>query len=495
MRGAGAPLSITPNILAYAVLALSPVAVWVLYDRLDAGRALIWTVIGSYLLMPPLLAFDLPMVPDLDKDTLPPLAATVITVLQLHRRVSPWPESRVGQLLLIVFVASPFVTVMVNPDPIPILYADDIPGMRPYDSFATVATQVLYLLPMFLARRDLATTAALRSLLQVLVLTGLLYSVPMLFEVRFSPQLNRWIYGYFQHDFSQTIRFGSFRPVVFTPHGLWMAFYALLCLLAAAVFLREGPAEARPRQLLAFLWLGMMLYLCKSFGPAAYALAGLGLLLLFPVRLQILAAGVIACIVILYPLLRGLHLVPVLDILDFARSLSAERAWSLEYRLINEEQLLSRAAEHPWFGWGGYGRNLIHDPLTGQLWTVPDGYWIIVIGQNGWLGYVAEFGLLCLPLWLLAREALARGARLSREVGAVALMLAFNLADLLPNATIIPLTWLMVGALLGHAEGLRRARRAGSESLRKRGRIVAADGILPVPAACRPDDEDCQERG
>lgn len=449
---------ITPNLFAYAVLASWPLVVWALYQRLDAGRALIWTVVGAYLLLPPLVVFDLPMVPDLDKDTLPPLAAAVIGALALHRRLSPWPESRIGRLLLLVFVASPFVTVMMNPDPIPIRYGDDIPGMRPYDSLATVGTQVLYLLPMFLARRDLANTAALRDLLKVLVLTGLLYSIPMLFEVRFSPQLNRWIYGYFQHDFSQTIRFGSYRPVVFTPHGLWMAFYALLCLLAAAVFLREGPAEARPRQLLVFLWLGLMLYLCKSFGPAAYALAGLGLLLVFPVRLQILAAATIAGIVILYPLLRGLHLVPIWDILDFVRGLSPDRAWSFEFRIRNEEELLTRAAEHAWFGWGGYARNLIHDPLTGKLWTVPDGYWIIVIGQDGWVGYVAEFGILCLPLWLLAHESFRRGMRPPRELGAVALMLAFNLADLLPNATLIPLTWLMAGALFGNVEGLRRAR-------------------------------------
>ncbi|MGA0541411.1 hypothetical protein [Neotabrizicola sp. VNH66] len=465
---------ISPNPLAYAVLAFWPYVVWKLYTRMDAGRALIWTVVAAYLLLPPLTKFDLPLIPDLDKDTLPALSALIILVFILREKVSFLPQSWLGRGLLAMFVLAPFVTVVMNPDAIPIQLAPDIPGMRLYDSFSTVATQILYILPMVLARRDLATPQALRDLLKVLVLTGLLYSIPMLLETRISPQLNRWIYGYFQHDFSQTIRFGGYRPVVFTPHGLWLAFYALLCLLAAAVFLREGPAEARPKQLAAVLWLAFVLYACKSFGPAAYAMAGLPLIFLAPPRLQIMVAGLVAMVVIAYPLLRGLHLVPIWDLLHFVTGINAERAWSLEYRLNNEELLLARAAERPWFGWGGYARNFIHDPVTGRAWTVADGHWIIRIGQFGWLGYIAEFGLLCLPLWLLLREAFARGAAIPPVVGAVALMLAFNLADLLPNATIVPLTWLMAGALLGQAEELKRAR-----ALRRAEAQVAR--VLPAP--------------
>jgi hypothetical protein len=39
------------------------------------------------------------------------------------------------------------------------------------------------------------------------------------------------------------------------------------------------------------------------------------------------------------------------------------------------------------------------------------------------------------------------------------LILAANLLDLLPNATLIPFTWLMAGALLGEAERLALLRR------------------------------------
>lgn len=457
---------ITPNLLAYAVLLAWPFVVWQFYRRLDAGRALIWTVLGAYLILPPRTVVNFPVVPDFDKDTLPPLAAALITTFILQKRLQILPESRIARLLIGLFVLAPFVTVLTNPDPIPILQADDIPGMRLYDSLAVVATQALYVLPMFLARRDLARPEAMRHLLFALVVGGLAYSVPMILESRLSPQLNRWVYGYFQHDFAQTIRFGGFRPMVFLPHGLWLAFFAFMCLAAAGFFLRMGPAEVRPRQLAAVVWLAFTLYVAKSFGPGAYAMAALPLILLAPPRWQIHVASAVAVVVIVYPLLRGAHLVPVERILDFVEGLSSERAWSLQFRLMNEEELLARAAERPLFGWGGYARNFIHDPVTGRALTVSDGAWVIQIGQYGWLGYLAEFGLLCLPLWLLSREALSRRAEITPQVAVVALILGCNLADLLPNATLVPLTWLMAGALLGQAEQLRHARHLRRVSAR-----------------------------
>lgn len=452
---------IQPTLFAIYMLLSWPLVVWFLYSRLDPGRALIWTVLGGYLFLPPLLRLDLPVVPDIDKDTLPALSALVVTALMLKQRLSIWPDGRIGRVLMAMFLLSPFFTVLTNGDPV-IMGVAYLPGMHIYDSIAAVANHLLYILPLYLARRDLATPQALRALVQALVLGGLVYSLPMLLEVRLSPQLNVWLYGYFQHEFSQTIRFGGFRPVVFLPHGLWVAFFALMCLAAAAVFLREGPAEARPRQLVAFLWLGMALVLCKSFGPLAYAMILLPLIFFASPRGQAAVAALAVAVVIAYPLLRGAHLVPVETIVGFFKGLSADRAGSLAFRIFNEEELLARAAERPWFGWGGYARNLLHDPATGEIATIPDGAWIIQIGTYGWLGYLAEFGLLALPVVLLAREALARGAAaVSPHAAALSLIFAFNLVDLLPNATLVPLTWLIGGAVLGHAEALARARKAG----------------------------------
>jgi len=449
-----------PNLIAYLVLLCWPLVAWQLYTRLDPARALIWTILAGYLVLPPLTRIDFPVVPDFDKDTLPALTALALSVFLLRDRVAFLPSGWLGRLLILLFVLSPFATVLTNADPIPI-EDGDIPGMRVYDSIAAVANHVIYALPLFLGRRYLATPQAARALLAALVAAGLVYSLPMLIESRVSPQMNVWIYGFFQHDFFQTIRQGGYRPVVFLPHGLWVAMFTLMCLAAAAVFLRMGPAEARPKQMLVFLYLAFMLVVCKSAGVVVYAMAMVPLILLAPRRLQLLVAALVAVVVMAYPLLRGAQLVPLDAILDYSRGLSAERAWSLQFRIENEEVLLARAGERPWFGWGGYARNFPHDPITGRTLNIADGAWIIQIGTYGWLGYLAEFGLLCLPLWLLGREAVVqRSAAFTPELAGLALIFAFNMLDLLPNGTLVPLSWLIAGALLGHAEALRAARKA-----------------------------------
>ena len=453
-----------PNGIAYLMLLVWPVIALVLYQRLPPMRALIWAILGAYMLLPPIAKFDLPAVPDFDKFSIANLCALAFTLFVLKARVSVLPRAWVGRGLVALFVLTPFATSITNPDPIPIV-TGDVPALRVYDSVAYISSQLIALIPFFLARRYLGTPEGMRVMVGAMVTAGLIYSLPMLVESRLSPQINIWVYGFFQHDFSQTIRGGGFRPVVFMPHGLWVAFFALMAAVSALVMLRQSVAADRHWRLLIWLYLMMVLVLCRSAGPQIYALGLTPLVVVAPRRVQVLVAALMAVLVITYPLLRGAHLVPIYDIVDFAEKLNPERADSLRYRTDNEEALLARAMEKPWFGWGGYGRNLILDPYSGRILTVPDGGWVIVLGAYGWSGYIAQFGLLVLPLVLLGREALlGRAAALSPWGTAVALIYAANLVDLLPNNTLIPFTWLMAGALLGWAEVLALARRADRQA-------------------------------
>ncbi len=450
-------MEVSASPVAYLALIAWPVIAWQLFVRLDRARALIWAILLPYLFLPPVVNFNFPVVPDLDKVSIPNLCAALFVVLAWKERIPLLPDGWAGRALIGLFVLSPFLTVLTNADPLP-LRQGAIPGMSIYDSVASVANQAIALIPFFLARRFLATPAAMRALLQALVVAGLVYSVPMLIEARLSPQLNVWVYGFFQHDFSQMIRMGGFRPIVFLQHALWAALFALICAMAAAAILREGPAALRPRQLAVFVYLLFILAITRSLGPFIYAAVFLPLVLLLPPRWLVLTAAVLAGIVIAYPALRGAGLVPMDRILEWAFAISRERGLSLQFRTTNEEILLAHAAQRPWFGWGGYARNLIHDPVTGRITTISDGHWIIVIGIYGWTGYLAEFGLLTLPLFLLSREVWR--APVGLATAAVALILAVNLVDLLPNATLIPFTWLICGALLGRAEAMASDRRA-----------------------------------
>lgn len=461
VRDVKAPYSVsTPNAFAYLMIALWPFVTWALWRRLDAGRALIWTILAGYLALPPLTSLNLPVIPDLDKVSIPNLMALFCAIFLLKDKISFLPNSFIGKLLILLYVLSPFGTVLTNSDP---LFFDlaTIRGMRLYDSVAAVTNQAIVLLPFFLARKYLGSAQGIRAILAALIAAGLVYSVPMLIESQLSPQLNIWIYGFFQHDFFQTIRQGGYRPVVFLPHGLWVAFFALMCLLSAVIVLRQAAPEMRPKALLVVGYLFAMLIVCKSAGPMVYALGAVPLIMVVNARIQCAVAAALACVVILYPLLRGAHIVPLDYILQLADGLSADRAASLRFRFENEELLLTRALEQPLFGWGGYGRNFLHNSITGQTANIADGAWIIVLGIYGWTGYLAEFGLTALPLFLLGREVfLQKNAAFSPYVAGLAVILAANMVDLLPNATHIPFTWLMSGALLGEVERMAQLRKS-----------------------------------
>lgn len=445
---------VSANPLAYLMLLIWPIVARQLYVRLDPARALIWTLLAGYLLLPPVLAINLPAVPDFTKYTVPSLSALLCVWLVLKDRVQLDPVNWVLRALMLVYVLSAFGTVLTNTEPL-VFVLDTIPGMKIYDSLSNVATQLIALLPFVLARKYLSGETELKLVVQALVAAGLAYSLPMLLEAAVSPQINVWVYGYFQHDFFQTIRAGGYRPVVFLPHGLWVAFFAMMCAAAAAAIFRALPPEERPKQFAILLYLGVMVLVCKSAGAILFTVLAVPILMFANRRLIVILAALIACVVLIYPILRGAHLVPLDTILEFAARISDDRAASLDFRITNEELLLNHAAEKPLFGWGGFNRSFLHDPISGRTTVIADGAWIIVLGISGWAGYIASFGLLAAPLIRLGWRALRGGAVvISPFAAALALILAFNLLDMLPNATEIPFTWAMAGALFGYAERL-----------------------------------------
>lgn len=478
-----------PNALATLMLVIWPIVIWRLYLALPPGRALIWSLLGAYLLLPPPpAAIDFPLMPALDKTSLPNLAILIVAafVLRGKDRLHLMPDSIVARLLLVVFVLSPIATVFTNPEPL-IFTENFIRGLYLQDAIAQPINRFILVIGFLMARQYLTTREDQRDLLVALVIAGLAYSLPILMEVRLSPQLNNWVYGYFQHLFSQTIRQGGYRPMVFLYHGIWLAYFVLTCLLAALAVWRADQSTSRAKYMIAAFYLCAVLVLCKTLATLVYAGAAGVLILLLSTRMQVKIAALLALITLAYPVLKSADLVPTEAILSQAEAISAERAHSLAFRFENEDILVERAFLKPWFGWGIWGRNHIHDPDTGFITSVSDGYWVIVIGVWGWAGYIAQFGLMSLPIFLVWRELrgvsrlekdrFERGASyalmdtthmqkdedrgLSPYLGPLALMLGFNLIDLLPNATLTPTTWLIAGTLFGHAERLARRRKEG----------------------------------
>ncbi|MFT6674475.1 MAG: hypothetical protein ACJAVM_000658 [Sulfitobacter sp.] len=452
-----------PNGIAYLMLLIWPLVCLALFRKLPLQRALIWSVLGGYLALPPLTEFNLPLVPAMDKVSIPNLSVLLILLFSLKEKLNIWPQTWIGRLLVAGLVLSAIPTVMTNGDPIlfevlrnadPIVFiVDQLPGQSIRDVGSVLIAQVLTLVPFLLARQFLADEKGLHEILLALMIGGLIYSIPSLIEIRLSPQMNVWIYGFFQHSFEQMMREGGFRPIVFLPHGLWLALFVVSSLIAAAALVRTTPPEGRLKALLIVGYLGVLLVLCKSLASLAYGLVLTPIALLVPGRWQIRLAVVFAVVAVGYPMLRNFDVVPTHAILAQAEEISAERAQSLGYRFDNEDQLLVRAAEKPLFGWGGWGRSLVRDDESGEILSIPDGRWIIVFGTFGWLGYICEFGLLALPLLLMGLYVHRRGDQdMSPYVAPLCLILGITLIDMLLNATLTPVTWLTAGAIMGHAE-------------------------------------------
>ena len=239
-----------PNAFAFFVLFTWPLVTFALLRVLPRGRALIACLIIGYLFLPPPPAgLDLPAMPPLTKETIPNLSLAVLALLLWRPGLSIIPDSPVVRGLIVMFLLSPFATVITNTEPV-YYGAIGLPGLQLKEAVSLLVQQAILIVPFLLARAVLVSDEDLRDLVWALFIAGLVYSVPMLLEVRLSPQLNIWIYGFFQHNFDQMIRFGGFRPIVFLYHGIWVAFFCMTSVLAAVALLRSegGRAACSSRQ-------------------------------------------------------------------------------------------------------------------------------------------------------------------------------------------------------------------------------------------------------
>jgi len=288
---------------------------------------------------------------------------------------------------------------------------------------------------------------------KLLVVAGLLYSIPMLFEVRMSPQLHSWFYDYFPHSFGQQKRFGGFRPVVFMGHGLLVSFFAAIVVLSATALWKNKVKIRNFSPPMVSYYLLAVLVLCKSIASLAYGAFAFMLVKNIKPALQHKIAVAMVCLALFYPFMSILKIFPHQAIMTVANSISAERAESLQFRFDNEDILLEHGRERFFFGWGGWGRNRVYDLETGRDLSVTDGRWIITFGVSGLAGFIAEFGLLAIVVFRAKKAAKYLKVESEKNLlAAHAVMVGLIMIDQLPNASLAPWLWLLVGVLLGRSE-------------------------------------------
>jgi hypothetical protein len=412
---------------------------------LPVEAAAIWSLLAGYLLLPSNMSVDLPLLPPIDKMTVAALSTFLLSWMkgtQTKPQRPPWLIYLFG----LCYILSPIFTSFTNSYELRTA-AGSIPGFYPLDGLKIAGRQIIALLPLFVGMRFLSSDRGRALLLKSLPTALTIYSLPMLLELRISPQLHRIVYGYHPHEFQQQVRAGGYRPVVFTEHGLALALFVAMGLVAALVLARLKWRILRVPAGAIAAYLGALLVLCKSLGSLIYGLLLTPVILFTRPRVWVKLGCVLSLLLCAYPLLRWHGLVPVHFMADAAANVSADRSHSFNQRLHNEEQLLAKANEKPLLGWGTWGRNRIYDRNTGKDLSVTDGQWIIQFGVFGWFGYLSFFGLIASAMFGALRAVGDEITSAAVIQAGLVLCLAVYVVDLIPNSNSMSLTLLLAGAV------------------------------------------------
>jgi len=440
------------NGFAYAVIAAWPLLAIYWYRTKDIQTATIVTILGGFMLLPVRTGVDLPMIPGMGKHTIPVVAALIGCWLIKKQVISYVKDLGKLKYLVVLLIISPLITAVLNSDSF-VIGGHYLKGLTYYDGLSATINKFLIITPFFIGRQLFKTYQHQLLMFKLLVVAGLLYSIPMLFEVRMSPQLHTWFYDYFPHNFGQQKRFGGFRPVVFMGHGLLVSFFAAVVLLAAAALWKSKIKIRNFSPPIVSYYLLVVLVLCKSIASLFYGIFAFVAITKIKPKSQHKIAIALVCLAMLYPALSIMKIFPHQELVEVAESIDAGRAQSLQFRFDNENKLMSHGRDRFYFGWGSWGRNRVYNEATGVDESVTDGRWIMTFGQFGILGFIAEFGLLAIPVFRAYTA--SKLVDLKSEavlLSAHSLLVGIIMVDQLPNATLAPWLWLLAGILLGRAE-------------------------------------------
>lgn len=335
-------------------------------------------------------------------------------------------------------------------------------GLGLYDGMSESLTQIMrWGMPYFLGRLYFADAASLRALGIAIVAISLFYLVLCLWEMRFSPQLHRMLYGFHPTDFRQQMRWGGFRPMVFIGHGLGIAKWYTVALLWAAWLWRSHSVK-RIALVPVGLTVGLMivgLFVSRAVSGLALAGAGLATIWLVYMRRGTWPVLLLCLLPMGYIAGRCADIFPVEPLISAASAISEERAQSLQFRIDNEDILIEKAMRRPVFGWAGWGRSRVYD-ANGKDVSITDGLWVIALGKNGLVGVTSLMLVFLLPTWLTARRLPGAlwGHPLHGAAGAAAMTLLLVAINALPNAPYDPVTAAMAGGLAGLVQQLRPTR-------------------------------------
>jgi len=432
-----------PNIFAYVMLLGWPLISLYFYKRFETITATFLTIVGGYLLLPVKVNVDLPLIPALDKSLIPSLFALIGCVFVKKLPISLLPALVWQKVLVVILVITPLFTVITNQSPV---FNGEywIKGLIFHDSISAIIEQYIRIVPFIICTQIIKTEKDFIEICKLFTISGLIYSVPILYEIRMSPQLHSMFYGFFPHSFAQQIRFDGFRPVVFLGHGLLVGIYMMAAFAFSCILWKRNIRIYKSiSPMLVMLFLFFILVASKAVGAIVFGLIIIISILFLAKKLKKIVVYTIFFLVVFYPVLCIFNLFPHQEIINYVVTLDTERAQSLDFRFYHEALLLEHSREQLLFGWGGWGRNRLAGSVT-------DGLWIIEFSSYGVVGFVALFGLIgATIIQTLNKVSILRNPEEVNTLLISALIVALILVDQIVNSSLGIWVWLFVGSLFG----------------------------------------------
>ena len=432
----------------------------ILFLNMPVRKAVLVSVIGGVLFLP-MSTFDIPIIPIFNKDVAVAIGLLLGEIISREKNRNPMRIMAFDIPMIVWCFISPFFSSIAN-------------SLGWYDGLSAVIQNFLsWGVFYWMGRRYFSEISSLRMISISIIIGGIIYIPLILFELRMSPLLSYYLYGFFPHTWSQHVRYGGYRPIVFMQHGLMVALW-MSATFSISLWMWRNKIITHIKTIsipLIVISLFVITILCKSANGWFFLFLSIICYVYYRKFNSTLLFQLLLISIPAYIMVRSLNIVSIETIQQLiSRIFDDERTNSLLARLIQENLFGKKALERPIFGWGGYNRGWPIDPSTGEPITeVIDSMFVAILSTRGYIGLASMYGSMLIgPILILKsinknnkktkmkRDTLLENYSIDSIV--LSLIVIFYVIDSLLNGMFNPVYVLCAGALVSSYETSREKK-------------------------------------
>ncbi|MEZ6118360.1 MAG: hypothetical protein R3C28_17580 [Pirellulaceae bacterium] len=354
----------------------------IVFSEFRGSRGIVICMVLGWLTLP-CAELNVPVLPNISKAAVTALG-TMLAVIILEPRMFLRLRPHWIDIPIIVYCLCGIPTALSN-------------GLGVREGVSCVIEAVyLWGFPYLLGRAACRSLADIRFIALSIVVGAIGYVAPCFVEMRLSPHLHVWLYGFRPLNWNAE-KLGGYRPSVFMYDGLELGFWMAVAAMSA-YWLWRAQAIKKIWVMPMSFWVVVLMVtsvLCRSTGATLLTIGGIIVLEMTRRFRSSWPFVMLTMTVFVYMGLR-INDVPFDFTSQLAAKFSAERAQSLQFRLDNEDILIDKAMQRPLLGWGRFGRNRVYNE-EGRDISITDGLWVLLLGIFGFVGLGAFFGAFLIP--------------------------------------------------------------------------------------------------